>query len=57
MMSAGAQTLAGRHQALEAAIGQELKRPLPDFVRIKRLKQQKLAIKDALAAMRGSQTA
>jgi hypothetical protein len=38
-----------RHEALEAHLQQELKRPLPDFLRIKRLKRLKLRIKDRLA--------
>lgn len=42
--------LARRHAAIEADLVCELKRPLPDFMRIKRLKQQKLKIKDTLAA-------
>jgi len=42
-------SLARRHFALEADLDSELKRPLPDFMRVKRLKQLKLRIKDKLA--------
>ncbi|GAM97006.1 hypothetical protein U91I_00627 [alpha proteobacterium U9-1i] len=42
-------SLARRHAAIEADLALELKRPLPDFMRVKRLKQQKLQIKDELA--------
>lgn len=45
-------SLARRHEALDADLQHELKRPLPDFVRIKRLKQLKLRLKDRLAAYR-----
>ncbi len=43
-------SLTRRHGAIEADLDSELKRPLPDFVRVKRLKQLKLRIKDKLAA-------
>ena len=43
-------SLKRRHAAIEADLDSELKRPLPDFVRVKRLKQLKLGIKDKLAA-------
>ena len=39
-----------RHAAIEADIDLELKRPSPNLMRVKRLKQQKLWIKDRLAA-------
>jgi hypothetical protein len=42
-------TLARRHAAIDADVKSELKRPMPDFMRVRRLKQQKLRIKDALA--------
>ena len=42
--------LARRHAAIEVDLKSELKRPLPDFMRVKRLKQLKLRIKDRLAA-------
>lgn len=45
-------SLARRHAALEAELQSELARPQPDFVRIKRLKQRKLWIKDRLGAQR-----
>lgn len=43
-------SLARRHAALEHDLDQELRRPLPDFTRVKRLKLLKLKIKDRLAA-------
>jgi len=43
-------SLERRHAAIEADLDSELKRPLPDFMRVKRLKQLKLQIKDKLAA-------
>jgi len=43
-------SLVRRHAAIEADLASELKRPLPDVMRVKRLKQQKLRLKDALAA-------
>ncbi|MBY0567168.1 MAG: YdcH family protein [Hyphomonadaceae bacterium] len=43
-------SLIRRHAAIEADIDLELKRPLPNLMRVKRLKQQKLWIKDRLAA-------
>ena len=50
-MIAGAHAahLARRHQALDADLMDELKRPSPDVLRTKRLKQLKLRIKDKLA--------
>lgn len=50
MMSAHPASLTRRHAAIDADLDVELKRPLPDFMRVKRLKQQKLRIKDTLAA-------
>lgn len=43
-------SLARRHAAIDVDLYSELKRPLPDFMRVKRLKQLKLRIKDRLAA-------
>ncbi len=43
-------SLVRRHVAIDADLASELKRPSPDFMRVKRLKQQKLRIKDVLAA-------
>lgn len=43
-------SLIRRHAAIEADIDLELKRPSPNLMRVKRLKQQKLWIKDRLAA-------
>lgn len=52
MIALHAASLARRHEALEADLQHELTRPLPDFMRIKRLKQLKLRLKDRLAAYR-----
>ena len=43
-----------RHAVIETDLDSELRRPLPDFVRVKRLKQLKLRIKDKLAAHRAN---
>jgi hypothetical protein len=51
----GAGSLERRHAAIESDLDREQKRPLPDFVRVKRLKQLKLRIKDALVATRREQ--
>lgn len=45
-------SLKRRHAVIETDLDSELKRPLPDFMRVKRLKQLKLRIKDKLAAHR-----
>jgi hypothetical protein len=42
-------SLARRHAALERDLDLEMSRPLPDFTRVKRLKQLKLQIRDRLA--------
>lgn len=52
MIAAHPASLARRHETLDADLQHELKRPLPDFMRIKRLKQLKLRLKDRLAAYR-----
>ncbi len=52
MIAAHPASAARRHEALDADLQHELKRPLPDFMRIKRLKQLKLRLKDRLAASR-----
>lgn len=51
-MIAGAYStsLARRHAAIETDLDAELKRPQPDFIRAKRLKQLKLRLKDKLVA-------
>jgi hypothetical protein len=50
MIAAHPASLTRRHEALDADLQHELKRPLPDFMRIKRLKQLKLRLKDRLVA-------
>jgi|GEM_PF-5157647 len=49
-------SLMRRHALLEADLAHELKRSLPDFMRVKRLKQLKLKMKDTLAAHRPDQS-
>ena len=47
------QELITRHADLEHEIAQEEKRPVPDDLKIKALKKQKLRIKDRIAALAG----
>lgn len=54
MIAAHPASLARRHAALENDLDHELKRPLPDFTRVRRLKQLKLRIKDKLATLHGA---
>lgn len=46
--------LSGRHSSLEQQIHEEQKRPAADTIRIQKLKQQKLRIKDELNNLRKS---
>ena len=41
------------HQNLDEAIRREMTRPLPDSIRLLRLKKLRLAVKDRLAALMG----
>jgi len=41
--------LAARHARLEAKLGTELKRPVPDSAMLRQLKAEKLKLKDELA--------
>ena len=45
--------LGSRHQALEAQIQDELRRPAADDLRLQELKKQKLKLKEELEALRG----
>jgi hypothetical protein len=45
--------LGSRHQALEAAIQDELRRPAADDLKLQELKKQKLKLKEELEALRG----
>jgi hypothetical protein len=45
------ETLRARHADLEAAVRQEIARPLPDEQRLTDLKRQKLRLKDMIFAM------
>jgi hypothetical protein len=42
-----------RHAELDAAITEELSRPLPNFLRIRALKRRKLMLKQAIAQRSG----
>jgi len=41
--------LAARHARLEAQLGAEMKRPVPDAATLRQLKSQKLKLKDELS--------
>ncbi len=41
--------LAARHKRLEAKLGAEMKRPVPDAAILRQLKAEKLKLKDELA--------
>lgn len=43
-------SLRERHAELDAAIAEELSRPLPDFLSICALKRRKLKLKEAISA-------
>lgn len=45
-------TLRQRHRAVDARILDEERRPMPDMARLKRLKQERLGLKDAIAVTR-----
>lgn len=45
--------LGSRHQSLELAIQEELRRPATDDLKLKELKRQKLKLKEELEALRG----
>ena len=49
MNKAHVEELASKHAALEALIGEEEHRPLPDVIRIHELKKEKLRLKDEIA--------
>lgn len=46
--------LGARHQSLEKAIQDELRRPSADDLKLKELKRQKLKLKDQLEALRAA---
>lgn len=46
--------LGARHQSLEKAIQDELRRPSADDLRLKELKRQKLKLKDELESLRAA---
>jgi hypothetical protein len=48
MANAHLDNLAARHARLDASLTAELKRPLPDAALLRRLKREKLKLKDAL---------
>lgn len=45
-------TLRQRHAKIDALIDDEQRRPMPDIARLKRLKQERLGLKDAIAITR-----
>ncbi|MFL5296950.1 MAG: DUF465 domain-containing protein [Phenylobacterium sp.] len=45
--------LGSRHQSLEDAIQDELRRPAGDDLRLQELKKQKLKLKEEMEALRG----
>jgi len=47
-------TLRQRHRALDARIRDEERRPMPDMARLRRLKQEKLGLKDAIMVTRAT---
>ena len=48
MANAHIDSLAARHAALDATLAREASRPLPDQVRLTRLKREKLKVKEAI---------
>ena len=44
-------TLRSKHHALEDKISKELKRPMPDMMRLQQLKRLKLQLKDKIYAL------
>ncbi len=48
-VTAHLETLQSKHSNLEEKIQAELRSPLPDTIRVSRLKRQKLQIKDTLS--------
>lgn len=45
--------LGSRHQSLEQAIQDEMRRPSADEIRLKELKRQKLRLKEEIETLRG----
>lgn len=45
--------LGSRHQSLEQAIQDELRRPYADDLRLRQLKRQKLKLKEEIETLRG----
>lgn len=50
-LAAHISSLESKHQHLEAMVGEEMHRPLPDFTVIQSLKKQKLLIKEELSRL------
>ncbi len=46
--------LGSRHQSLEQAIRDEMRRPSSDDLRLRQLKRQKLRLKEEIETLRGS---
>lgn len=49
MANAHREQLANRHARIEASLAAELKRPLPDAAVVRRLKAEKLKLKDEIS--------
>ncbi len=49
-------SLETKHRTIETEIVQELSRPKADTVKLKALKQKKLAIKDTITKIKGRET-
>ena len=51
MANAHLASLAARHAALDASLSSEAQRPLPDQVRVTRLKREKLKVKEEISRL------
>ena len=49
MANAHRDQLLARHARLDASLAAELKRPMPDAITLRRLKREKLKLKDAIS--------
>ncbi len=52
MANAHLASLTARHASLDASVAAETRRPLPDQVRLARLKREKLKVKEEVEAAR-----
>ncbi|WP_448581438.1 YdcH family protein [Thermaurantiacus sp.] len=49
MASAHLEALSSRHRLIDGEIASEMRRPVPDSARLRRLKREKLRLKDEIA--------